>query len=88
MSSESLASIREEASSVYAVCTGRHTQLPQDLTFIGLIGILCQLSFREAPMPTRNVVLTDHQAASSKPCLMKLYATTLTDSKKSALAVM
>jgi len=63
MSSESLASIREAASSVYAVCTGRHTQLPQDLTFIGLIGILCQLSFREAPMPTRNVVLTDHQAS-------------------------
>ena len=88
MSSESLASIREAASSVYAVCTGRHTQLMQGLTFIELIDMLCQFGFLEARMPTCNVVLTDHQAASSKPCLLKLYATTLTDSKKSALAVM
>ena len=29
-----------------------------------LIGIICQLCFnKEPPMPTRNVVLTDHQAA-------------------------
>jgi hypothetical protein len=88
MSSENLASIREAASSVYAVCTGQHTQLMQGLTFIELIDMLCQFSFLQARMPTCNVVLTDHQAASSRLCLMRLCATTLTDSKKSALVAM